>query len=288
MARSKDVFMNWVGRLVDRMPRADWPPPASEYWQDLRAVWGKYGISPEVADSALLTMIESPAPFPDQFVSAFLATVRAVRAASGTGPYGVDPTSYEAARIASGALRGGQGCEWCDGSGTLTVYHSAPAATRGLPATAAAHCVCPAGRWVRSNLRSRDAATCRRYVDVAEVLECRTPWMLSPPGVLVDEAEAPDGLGMLKSLVDGHRMERIVERNDRRTNPIGAAEVAFAQGLPEAEKARFLALSGRDRGLVMRANDPVLAPQAAALMGRETAVVGPTENAATGDATTCP
>lgn len=273
MAKTSDWFWTWIPRLIDRLPRADWPAPGSEYWDGMLAIFGKHRVTEDTADAATLAMMESPSPFPDQFIAAFLVQVKAAR----TLASGLDPTSFEAASVASSTLRNGLGCEYCDNGGQLCVYHPLPATRRGRPDRVAAHCVCPAGRWLRSRLMAGDAATCRKVVDLADVLSGAAPWQIFPPGIAEWEDRIPaagGGMALLRSFVKSQKAAMTAARQEQRDVPITTAEVAFAQSLPAAEKDRFYALPARDRRIVMLgAEDSILRARADALMGREAAAV---------------
>ena len=99
---------------------------------------------------------------------------------------GVEPSSFEAAKLAS------LSCEFCGGHGMTCVYHPQPDHARKVPESAASHCLCPAGRWIRRQCAEKDAHSLKRIIDFREAWEGRNGWQTRPliGGELVERIAA--------------------------------------------------------------------------------------------------
>lgn len=240
-------FEPWLGEHVARHAKAGLPPLGSpagdaeyEGWRSnfVRRGVHDYDVATE-ASKALMgeNLRHSSLHFP-RLLELATEVYAARRLALSAG---LDPDSLDAAQLASAR------CEHCGngtkGAGMVTVYHPEPDAARKIPATVAAHCVCPAGRWLRKTLGGKDAAILRRIPDLADVLEGRS-YYVAFPLVPFDESGRFAGrhtpaamLAALKSLAHSHRAaRRLPERPAPFTagrapvpdDPILAREPAFA------------------------------------------------------------
>lgn len=88
-----------------------------------------------------------------------------------------------------------RGCRICGGSGMAVAFHPDHGGRRitvldsvdpmgevrrtSIVTEAAAHCVCPAGRWMRENT---EEWLKRRIPDGAAMVEGRSPWSFDAPG----------------------------------------------------------------------------------------------------------
>jgi len=95
-------------------------------------------------------------------------------------------TEAEATAERERALTASKDCPFCDGKGLVTVYHptftgDSVAVTqdgRAYPATAAAHCRCELGVW----MRDRTPGDTQRWIPrIEDICLGRSNWLLIPP-----------------------------------------------------------------------------------------------------------
>lgn len=238
-----DWFWPWCPRMMARLPRADWPLDDSEYWESFRSICVKHGVTEAVADAASVAMMEAPCPFPDQFVAAFVAAVKAVWASSEIVPDGL--TDRESAALAAKALNGGRPCDDCHGQGFATRYRRdslgrTDAGGRPVPPAVVFYCICPVGRWVERSHRGGNEearAVRKRIPDLADFPALRD-WFRSPPGSEGYAGPAANPMALIRTMLDGHRAgEAKRPPASERPAPVAAAEPTPAE-LAAAESER--------------------------------------------------
>lgn len=175
--------------IVQRLRPPDWPISGSEEWEAYRVSWksafARNGVSKSEAWQALHLVEESPPQFKRDYIPVFLEAVKGLRPSSQPAA-----SSIEAAKLAS------KGCVYCgpeQPSGFACVFHPRPDPANRIPATVAAFCVCPLGRF---NLECHTPESRRAFADVARILSGQSGWLLDRPhGVRCDgypDDQVPD------------------------------------------------------------------------------------------------
>jgi hypothetical protein len=144
-----DWYPKFTKRLVDRLQRADWPDPTSEWWTDLRRELSEHNVSQAEADAAVGKLYASPPKWLSDVPAALLEAVRLVRdgqhAAGG---------SLDDARAAA------RDCPECGGFGLTSRF--VRIARRDTIASVAFCCHrCAAGRWLADHYRQQSAGKTR-------------------------------------------------------------------------------------------------------------------------------
>lgn len=156
-------FADFVGRLVDVLPRNDWPNPSSEFWLAYRRAIDRAKLTEPMLDEAIQRLAEAPPQYLDRVLPELLARAReawTLAAAAGR----VEVSSRDDAHLCSRA------CPDCCGDGWAIRYrHESREPNR--PESIAFYCLCPMGRWLRQAHEAgpesgREAA--RRIPDLAE------------------------------------------------------------------------------------------------------------------------
>jgi hypothetical protein len=205
-------WTRFIPLLLARLPRADWPLDDSEFWEGMRQVFVKHGITEPVAADACLAMMESPAPFPDQFVAAFLATVKLVWARSEVTPGGLN--DRDSAVQAMRAQFNGSDCNDCQGQGFATRYRrkslgALDVKERPVAPHVTFYCRCPVGRWVERRHRegSDDSRAVRKRIpDLDDYPELWGDEFRGPP-VDDDDEATPTTFDALKAKLARHLAE---------------------------------------------------------------------------------
>lgn len=155
---------------------------------------------------------------------------------------GIEADSIEAARLISAD------CPHCSGQGMTTVYHPQPDPVNRVPESVSAHCVCPAGRWIRRRIGETDAILLRRIPDLADVIERRTAWLLEMPGADDYLDASGDGFALIRRLSASFKAERT---DDRGNTPLTAPEQRFVGRLTDADRRLFHGLTRSRRAELM-------------------------------------
>ncbi len=82
MANVDDWFWGFITLHMDRCPRSDWPGEDSGFWEGFLATLARHGVTEALADEASLAMMDAPAPYLGDLVSAFITQVKLIRARS--------------------------------------------------------------------------------------------------------------------------------------------------------------------------------------------------------------
>lgn len=181
-----------------------WPMAGSHAAADLRRSWLRALIDAKVLEAEAreasgglceerLWCEEHPAKVVELILAA-RAEARQERA------IGAPPPGDDRERAALDS----RGCPRCGGGGLVTVYHPRydgrhvvvveAADARGelrrvqQPGTAAAHCACPVGRWMRARV-GMDVA--RRMPDLCDVLDGKSRWLADDP--TLGDVAMPEG-----------------------------------------------------------------------------------------------
>jgi hypothetical protein len=181
MAKVESWFPRFSQSLVRRLPRADWPAPTCEFWDEVRSFLVHKGATEEVAREAMSILAEDPPKFLDNVIPSFRGAIEAVwkRAEAADAPAG---GTFAEAQAAS------RHCPDCSGMGQVVVFH------RSVLRSIAAHCECAAGRWLHAN-RTKDLPEPerRRYLRLLDVKAGIVPYVLDQPRLesLADAAGRP-------------------------------------------------------------------------------------------------
>jgi len=92
------------------------------------------------------------------------------------------------------AAQASQDCRDCGGAGVVAIFHPAYSGQsvgvtkdgRRYATTAAAHCHCLFGRWIRDHLPPEIQA---RIPRVEDILSKRSKWLLEPPGYMPKDGD---------------------------------------------------------------------------------------------------
>lgn len=183
-----EVITKWIVIFLRthfaRYPRYDWPVEGSEAWDEQVRMWttafATRRISQYDADLASLSLAANPPRFADGHIPAI---VHAVAALQGGNSASTDDRTE--------AARQSRNCEYCGGNGMTTAYHPRYDGSRTVEATnretgevcrarstVAAHCVCPMGRWMRSQSEDDDR---KRIADGLKCVNGQSDWSLDDP-----------------------------------------------------------------------------------------------------------
>lgn len=167
-------FDGFALRLVERLDRQNWLDDGVEFWDGIRSRVVHHGIREAEADAASLLLLDDPPEYRNQLWTALLRAFHAVRA-SHEASASAAPDDCEAARVAS------LGCPYCHGQGLLSVSHSRGGdPDKHCPPTLTAVCVCPAGRWHKTQvLRSLPQGRKAGMIDLAAVLDGSSAYRLA-------------------------------------------------------------------------------------------------------------
>lgn len=149
------------------------PKLESGYWAALETELARNGVTRAAADAATTRLLTEPPPGVKDHARYLL---RYAAEAMGLNPSANGASSREQAEAAS------QTCEHCGGLGLTTVYH--PTGSDPLhrsPASAASHCSCRMGRWIRARIAASCPDLLPRIPDLAEILAGRTGWLIDCP-----------------------------------------------------------------------------------------------------------
>lgn len=166
MAKVEEWFPTFAVRLIERIPRPDWPVSGSEYWDTLKESFVRHGVQEAEADQATSLLAEEPPKYVSQFIHEILAKVRALWASNQVTP--------EAPNEREAAARLSADCDDCGGGVGLTVRFRK--ASRGgvdsqgrpLPDRVVFYCRCALGRWVERNHRTRSPEIRQRIHDLQD------------------------------------------------------------------------------------------------------------------------
>jgi hypothetical protein len=152
-------FEGFVARHVERIPRDDWRPPDSEYWNTWRSAFVRHGVMPDIAEESSRQLAEEAPKFPDQQLPALLEKIR-MRMRMNAAQADPNHDRGEAERLSFS-------CSDCAGQG-LT-YRWVP--DRPGPCSQGStllYCLCPMGRWL---LRSHQANEASRHATNGKLLD---------------------------------------------------------------------------------------------------------------------
>jgi hypothetical protein len=142
-------FWDFLERHLERIPRGDWPPIGSEFWETHLRAFEKHGVSDAVAEDASKILAESPPPYIDRHLETFLRAVRSVWAASEVAS--TAPAEREAAE------RFSRTCDDCGGKTGIAVRYRRKSLgqvdSKGRPVIPAVqfYCRCSMGRWLQKH-----------------------------------------------------------------------------------------------------------------------------------------
>jgi hypothetical protein len=188
-----DWFDDWLPDALAVFADGRLPDPAAvegiPFYRSWRSNFVLHGLTDrDVADAVADRVAALPRRGNSEYLPLLLDAARAIyreRAESGAGR---DPSSREAAELAS------KDCDDCGGGG-LAVRWRQKSAVPGKPPTIALYCTCPMGRWIERAHRERSPEVRRRMCDLADHPwlrghEYRTPPLdpaYRPPAVRLDE-----------------------------------------------------------------------------------------------------
>ena len=186
MAKIRDWIREFLREHRDRFQPYGWPDEGTEEHTVLTGDWieGIAGanVGEDEARRASKRLLLAPPKYTREHLAAMLAVVQTMREERASVT--TDPSLMNRDQ----AFAESRNCPECGGGGLVTVYHPTPDRERRVPASAAAHCVCALGRWMRRTLAEKDAETVKRIVDLVDVQFGRVGWLLQPPG----DDSAPD------------------------------------------------------------------------------------------------
>lgn len=185
MATVDSWFKAFAARHVERFPRSDWPPHDSGFWADFKSLLVLRGVTEPVAYEAseLMFLEGSPPDHVDRHPQALMAKVPSARVRSGA--------PAEATEDQATALSGSRGCGGCGGAGIAYRDRRRSLGTldsRGRPVLprVALYCLCPYGRFLEKNHRTRAPDVRKRFLDLDDY-----PWLWSDEDpAWDDEAES--------------------------------------------------------------------------------------------------
>jgi hypothetical protein len=174
----KDWVRGFMDRHRARYAPNDWPTVGTEEYNEFLKGWvtafALKQASECEADAASVRLATTPPNWRREHIPAVVGMIEAIRKEKG-GEQPVGSTR-EAAEFAS------RNCQFCSGAGMTTVYHPAPDPARKESACVAAHCSCPAGRWMRSRLAEQSPELLRRIPDLLAVTQGYSTYQIDPPG----------------------------------------------------------------------------------------------------------
>lgn len=164
-------FYPFVKRHMERMPRNDYAPPGSEFWETIKHAFIKKGVTETVADEASRNLVMTGTVFPDNLCRALLEQVELVWACSEVAPDVGD--DRKAAEDAS------RSCEDCQGNGFAIRWRQHP--EEGKPHHMYFYCWCALGRWIERNHREKQPQTRKRFHDLLDYPQLRGEQYRQPP-----------------------------------------------------------------------------------------------------------
>lgn len=177
---------DWIkGFLKDHKARFDpndWPvddatEELAEFVRGWVTAFNLKEVSEEEAKTASRRLVLNPPSWRREHIPMVVAAVMDIRAernrSQGIAPGG----TLEASRRAS------RQCPHCCGDGLTSVYHPWPSVEHRIAPTAAAYCVCPAGRHIKKIHAEQDADLLRHIVDFDHVLNGASVYLAEHPSV---------------------------------------------------------------------------------------------------------
>lgn len=229
---------------IRKHPRDFWPDPDSEEGLELKNDWvvnlRDGNITFDEAKRASQKLLGNPPPFRDKHLPALLnsvASMRALRLATG------EDTSLH---THAGCKAASVNCPHCHGEGLVIVYHPQPDPEERIAPTAAAHCVCFLGRWIRARIGAQAPELVKRFVCLQEVFDGRSDYVCEDP--TIPEPTRHDDLdqfwGRLKVALNRDRNAPRAGRKPHAPRPAMAAVNANlpAESVRDRERRRAEAL----------------------------------------------
>jgi hypothetical protein len=156
-----------MSRYRERIPRDDWPPPKSLFWDSWRAAFARHGITETVAEEASMRLAESPPELLTQHLEALMHMARQVYASKQF----LDPPAAASDREI--AERMSKECPECGGGGWAYREDLVLADGRRLR-RGTLYCLCPYGRFLERNHREKSPDVRRRLLDLRDFPELQT------------------------------------------------------------------------------------------------------------------
>lgn len=173
----KDWITTFLGQHAARFAPNDWPTEGTEESTQFIRGWitalATKQATAEETDLASRRLVTTPPNWRREHIPAVVKMIEDIRKEKG----GEAPTesTREAAEFAS------RNCPFCSGGGMTSVYHPGPDPARKEPAVVAAHCTCPAGRWMRNRLAETTPELLRRIPDLLAVAQGYSTYQIDPP-----------------------------------------------------------------------------------------------------------
>lgn len=195
MSVSREKVEKLLTEHVDRLNLPDAPEPDTEQFRDVITTWkeafDELGYQPPELARASRRTARDPSPWWREQLPSILKAVEVERSTNmAQGPNGAaaGPASARETAMAASA-----GCEHCDGSGIVFVFHAeyqgdpiivaeqADGTVRRFLGRASKMCRCDYGRWVLNRIRDADRRLADRLDGIDAVIEGRSRWLLEDP-----------------------------------------------------------------------------------------------------------
>jgi hypothetical protein len=226
MASVESWFLRFSQSVTRRLPRADWPPPTEEFWDEVRACLVRHGATEGAAREALSILAEGPPKFVGELIPALIAALKVAWKRSEVAGGGPPGGTFAEASAAS------RGCPDCGGMGQVVVFH------RTICRSLTAHCECAAGRWLHA-ARGKDLPEGKVLLRLLDVKTGQTAYGVEQPS--------------LDTLTDptGTPLPEVWARNNpppgaasRRRPPSGLGELVPVAPLPPRPAGATVAAAG--------------------------------------------
>jgi hypothetical protein len=162
----REWFPEFVQKLIDGVPRQDWPDIDSEFWRIMERAFARDGISEFEAFEALDAVAPRPPMYLDRWTESLLIEVRRIREQS--RPPGERDRDSVRAECRQCAECGGEGLTSRAG---WRRYPLNDDGSRRDPAghwvTVSCYCPCNAGRWIKAQ-HAGDESLRGRIIDLTE------------------------------------------------------------------------------------------------------------------------
>ena len=167
--RIRDWIEPFLVAHGERFKVHDWPFPGCDEYIDFVGDWieafAGLGVSQDESNRASRRLALNPPNWRRDHLPAVMATVKAMRA---------DRGQDTSALTRESALSASRNCPHCGGGGLAPVVNRDPA---NKPPHCGSHCVCPMGRWMRTQLAQKYPEDIRRIPDFQECLSGQSMWV---------------------------------------------------------------------------------------------------------------
>jgi hypothetical protein len=185
----RDWLPDFLERLAESFPPLDWPKAGTDAWdvfeKDWTTAFARNGVNEAEAEEARSLLAETPPKYKREYIAATISAIKILRDMKALAEEPAVLTDRESAKLAS------RDCPYCFDDGLVSVVASRPNPEKGIPPTTAAYCVCPYGRWVMENHRTKSPHYFKRIPDFARVLAGTSFWRVQTPEMArtIDAAE---------------------------------------------------------------------------------------------------